>query len=194
MLCAFYMEKKCQSYISDFRSLTKCQQNSNLLLCPWFCLGWMGRSLKLKVAPSLLFLAMACVLEFHLPGDIFMAKVSSKCCLAVWKKMKRSVLQAWLWNTVRYLKIFSSTSDASNYKAMLAAWRSVCVFGAGYICCTKSVSKFVFKHTGPSSVFQLRQDAPVAWGATHELIGVKVEPYVCRFQIDAWSWSGLWGV
>lgn len=43
-------------------------------------------------------------------------------------------------------------------------------------------------------VFQLRQGAPIAWGATHELIGVKAEPYACRFQIDAWSWSGLWGV
>lgn len=38
---------------------------------------------------------------------------------------------------------------------------NVCVFGAGYMCCTKSVPKFVFKHTGPSSVFQLRQSAPL---------------------------------
>lgn len=70
-------------------------------------------------------------------------------------------------------------------KLCLQPDRNVCVFGAGYMCCTKSVPKFVFKHTGPSSVFQLRQSAPIAWRATHELVGVKKAPHVCRFQIDA---------
>lgn len=54
-------------------------------------------------------------------------------------------------------------------------------------CCTKSVPKFVFKHTEPSSVFQLRQSAPIAWHATHELIRVKTSPHVFRFQVNAWS-------
>lgn len=61
-------------------------------------------------------------------------------------------------------------------KLCLQPDRNVCVFGAGYMCCTKSVPKFVFKHTGPSSVFQLRQSA------THELVGVKIAPHVCYYD------------
>lgn len=69
-------------------------------------------------------------------------------------------------------------------KLCLQSDKNVCVFGAGYMCCTKGVPKFVFKHSGSSSVFQLRQSAPIAWCATPELIGVKIAPHVCRFQTD----------
>lgn len=59
-------------------------------------------------------------------------------------------------------------------KLCLQLDRDVYVFVAGYVCCVKGVSEFVFKHTGLSSVFQLRQGVPIALRATHELVGVKL--------------------
>lgn len=46
----------------------------------------------------------------------------------------------------------------------------------------KGVSKLVFKHTGLSSVFQLRQGAPLALRATHDLVGVKLAPVFKDFK------------
>lgn len=53
--------------------------------------GLNGKESESCPEPSVL--TMACGLEFHLLGDIFVAKVSSKCCLAVRKKTKWSLLQ-----------------------------------------------------------------------------------------------------
>lgn len=45
--------------------------------------GLNGKESETESCPEPSVLAMACVLEFHLPSDVSMAKVSSKCCLAV---------------------------------------------------------------------------------------------------------------
>lgn len=86
------------------------------------------------------------------------------------KYMKWSLLQTRLWTCKR----FPPQAVLQITKLCLQVDRDVYVFVAGCMCCVKGVSEFVFKPTGLSSGFQLRQVVPIALRATHELVGVKL--------------------
>lgn len=51
--------------------------------------GLNGKESESESCPEPSVLTMACGLEFHLPSEVFMAEVSSKCHLAVQKKKKK---------------------------------------------------------------------------------------------------------
>lgn len=51
--------------------------------------GLSGKESESENCPEHSVLTMAFGLEFHLPSDVFVAKVSSKCCLVVQKKNKQ---------------------------------------------------------------------------------------------------------
>lgn len=147
-------KKKCQLFINNLQFLTKCQQNSNLLLCAWFYLGWMGRSLK--VALSLLSSPWPVGWSFIYWVTFLWPRSPPN---AAWQsEKKRNGLCCKLDSEILFgtCKLFPPQVMLPITKLCLQPDWNVCVFGAGYMSCTKSVSKFVFKHTGASSVFQLR--------------------------------------
>lgn len=88
MLYAFYyvLENVHKYFAVSVRMLAKSKPAA---VCMVLSVWAEGKESESESCPEPSVLSMACGLEFHLPSDVFVAKVSSKCCLAVQKKKEK---------------------------------------------------------------------------------------------------------